>query len=314
MRPSLEKIRQLIPPLSQALHKGQAGSYAWSVRTRVYTGAPFFSAMSSMKLGADLAHVVCDPGAAIAIKVNLIVHPYMRTTSGLRRDESDQDVMPHIVSLLERLHVLVVGPGLSRDETMQCVARQTVAEARKRNIPVVLDADAIYMVQHHPDTVRGYRKAVLTPNVNEFKRLCEALDIPVPKPQDKDAAGQLSRALGGVTVVQKGSVDVVVSPDTTYTCDVTGSPRRVGGQGDVLSGLIAAFLAWGQAYQKKIWEHDGTIAEKEIIPLACYAACLMTRECAQEAFKQHRRAMLASDMLAHIGGVFDRLFSEPPHL
>lgn len=40
---------------------------------------------------------------------------------------------------------------------------------------VVIDADGLYLVQNEPEVVRGNAKAVLTPNVVEFKRLCESL-------------------------------------------------------------------------------------------------------------------------------------------
>jgi len=36
-------------------------------------------------------------------------------------------------------------------------------------------------------------------------------------------------------------------------CDAEGGLKRMGGQGDVLSGAIAAFLAWGKAYQEGVW-------------------------------------------------------------
>lgn len=40
---------------------------------------------------------------------------------------------------------------------------------------VVIDADGLYLVQNEPDVVKGNQKAVLTPNVVEFERLCKAL-------------------------------------------------------------------------------------------------------------------------------------------
>lgn len=37
-------------------------------------------------------------------------------------------------------------------------------------------------------------------------------------------------------------------------CDIEGGLKRMGGQGDILSGAIAAFLAWGKAYEEKLWK------------------------------------------------------------
>ncbi|CEG77552.1 Putative YjeF [Rhizopus microsporus] len=80
--PDIVKVRQLIPPLSKSMHKGQAGRVGVVGGSEDYTGAPYFSAIASMKVGVDLCHVFCEPGAGTVIKSyspDLIVHPYMRT-------------------------------------------------------------------------------------------------------------------------------------------------------------------------------------------------------------------------------------------
>lgn len=78
-------------------------------------------------------------------------------------------------SILDRLHVLVIGPGLGREDYMQQYARLALRLARKQGMYVVLDADALWMVQMDLEVVKGYHKAVLTPNVIEFKRLSECV-------------------------------------------------------------------------------------------------------------------------------------------
>ncbi|KAI8055129.1 YjeF domain-containing protein [Syncephalis plumigaleata] len=290
----LDKIRRFIPPLGPSMHKGQAGRIGVIGGSAEYTGAPFFSAISSMKLGADLAHVICEPKAATAIK----------SYSPGKNDDSVEladTAIERIASLLGRLHVLVVGPGLSRDEYMQRAAYETILMARDRHLPMVIDADGLYLVQHHPELIRGYNKAVLTPNVVEFQRLCTAMVNSSPSA----AAEQLSHQLGGVTIVQKGSTDIIAQGSIVLHCDVNGSLKRCGGQGDILGGLIATFIAWTEAYKNQAWNDDNSLNNEELIPLACYAGCWLVRSCAREAFKQHQRATLTSDMLVYIGQIFD---------
>lgn len=82
--------------------------------------------------------------------------------------------------MLSRLHVLVVGPGLGRDEAMQSAGRVAVRMARKHGIYLVLDADGLWLAQNEPDCVKGYEKAVLTPNVIEFQRLCDSVVRQIP--------------------------------------------------------------------------------------------------------------------------------------
>lgn len=79
---------------------------------------------------------------------------------------------------MERLHVLVIGPGLGRSEFMQGCARSALELARERDIGVVVDADGLWLLNSEPGLVRdwkGEKRVVLTPNVMEFKRLCEAM-------------------------------------------------------------------------------------------------------------------------------------------
>ncbi|KAK6038786.1 hypothetical protein COOONC_23709, partial [Cooperia oncophora] len=58
--------------------KGKCGKIAVIGGSIEYTGAPFFAAISALRLGADLVHVICAPEAAPVIKTfspELIVHP-----------------------------------------------------------------------------------------------------------------------------------------------------------------------------------------------------------------------------------------------
>lgn len=86
---------------------------------------------------------------------------------------SPESLRPELAALLSRLHVLVIGPGLGREEHMQTFARVALEAAKEQGMFLVLDADALYMVGRQLDLIKGYRRAVLTPNVVEFKRLSE---------------------------------------------------------------------------------------------------------------------------------------------
>jgi ATP-dependent NAD(P)H-hydrate dehydratase len=120
-------------------------------------------------------------------------------------------------------------------------------------------------------------------------------------------ATKLSKALGGVTIVQKGSKDRITNGDETLLNEEAGSNRRCGGQGDVLSGTIGAFLAWGMRY-----ENDQNLTQKissERIPLlAAYAACAITRNASKLTFEQLGRSMQTSDVLNQVGKSFDEIF------
>ena len=232
------------------------------------------------------SHVICTPTAAAVIKTyspNLMVHPLMRSSPSTLLGsatapsaETDPDrVAEGIVAMLPRLHVLVVGPGLGRDPLMQQVCARVIRAARQRGMPLVLDADALALVQHDPALVRGYRLAVLTPNVVEFGRLARALGVDAGEGGGKVEV--LARALEGVTVVQKGQVDLISDGKTTLAVDLTGGKKRSGGQGDTLTGSIATFLGWRKAYLDGIWETGGKLDEEESFRLAVFGGSAITR-------------------------------------
>ncbi|KAI9102726.1 Ribokinase-like protein [Phlyctochytrium arcticum] len=327
----VRRIKSFLPPLESTLHKGQAGRIGVIGGSEDYTGAPYFAGISALKTGADLSHVFCEKDAGLVIKgysPELMVHPYMRLSSHVDANNKEQElsnVTARIEELLPRLHVLVVGPGLSRDDLMQETARQILVKAREKGMPFVIDADGLYLVQKHPSTVQGYPLAVLTPNVNEFKRLCEAMEIPDSIQNDEERARKLSIALGNVTILLKGSVDIVTNGTdrkdcplrsvtsrllrqrfTVYVCDAPGSPRRCGGQGDLLSGACATFLAWALNFAAKTTRYQGDTPQSPI--LCCYAAALLIRGCSRAAFHVDGRATVTSGMIDHIGPTFKQLF------
>ncbi|RKP12636.1 Ribokinase-like protein [Piptocephalis cylindrospora] len=311
MKPSVSKVLQLIPPLSPTLHKGQAGRVGVLGGSVDYSGAPYYSAMSAMKLGADLAFVVSDARAAGTIQgysPDLIVLPYLHPNEG----SLEEDVKA-VEGLFPRIHSLVVGPGLSRNAELLDRAAEAIKGARDRDMPVVIDADGLYLIQKRPELVKGNKRAVLTPNVMEFKRLCEAMGVDGQGKDGEDEWGtarRLSQAFGGVTIVQKGPSDLICNENHSFRADNEGGLKRCGGQGDVLSGILGATLAWGHHCMPSIRKEakEGgkelpglPLSPEEVTPMAAYLSCTLVRECSRRAFSQHGRSMQTSDMLEHIG-------------
>lgn len=165
---------------------------------------------------------------------------------------------------------------------MQDTVAAVIRAAREKNLPMVLDADALMLVSRDPGLVKGYGLAVLTPNVVEFGRLTSALRV---DEQVKAAAQEsetakveaLAQALGGVMVVQKGAKDYLSDGTVTMTVDLEGGRKRSGGQGDTLTGSIATFLGWRKAYLDGIWDTGKKLDEKDLIGLAVFGGSAITR-------------------------------------
>ncbi|TGJ83590.1 hypothetical protein E0Z10_g5190 [Xylaria hypoxylon] len=290
----LNKVRQMVPPMLEKFHKGRVAVIGGS---EDYTGAPYFSAMASARLGCDMSPAPTDaPSMAAA-------------------DKDPEQVAGRIIEMLGRLHVLVVGPGLGRDPLMQETCARVLAAARERKMPVVLDADALAIVMKSPELVMGWREVVLTPNVVEFGRLWKGVfsDEQQKEGGEKSESAQveaLSKALGGVTIVQKGGKDLVSNGETTLVVDVKGGLKRSGGQGDTLTGSIATFLAWRKAYLDGLWDHGGHLQEAETLSLAAFGGAAITRECSRLAFEKHGRSLQASDLTEQVHVAFQNIFGE----
>ncbi|KAF2857646.1 hypothetical protein K470DRAFT_222928 [Piedraia hortae CBS 480.64] len=302
----LKKVHKMVPPMLDKFHKGQLGRVGVIGGSQDYTGAPYFSAMASAKLGCDMSHVICEPEAAQVIKTyspNLMVHPYMRQKSKLGKDESAETVAQEVTGMLDRLHVVVIGPGLGRDEVMQETCARVIQEARKRGVALVIDADALFLVQNRPELVQGYKECILTPNVVEFARLAKALKVKLGDDEGAECAA-LAKAFHGVTVIRKGRADYVSDGETTLVCDGEGGLKRSGGQGDTLTGSLATLLAWRKAYLDKLWDHEGDMTAQELLLYSAFGGSAITRECSRLAYKDLGRSMQASDLTGRVHAAF----------
>jgi len=310
----LMKVRKMVPPLLEKFHKGQMGRVAVIGGSEDYTGAPYFSAMASARLGCDMSHVICEPQASQVIKTyspNLMVHPLMRQSSHASTSDSASSIAKSIIDMLPRLHVLVIGPGLGRDPLMQDTVAKVIEAARKENMPIVLDADGLNIAQTKPDLIQGYRECILTPNVVEFGRLCKAKGLDPKGLSDGQGAEKLAKAFGGVTIIQKGAKDYISNGEQTYVSDLEGGLKRSGGQGDTLTGSLATFLAWRKAYLDKIWDHEGDLDKHELLALAAFGGSSVTRECSRLAFAKNGRSLQASDLTNEVFVAFTNLFEGP---
>ncbi|KAH7638881.1 atp-dependent h-hydrate dehydratase-like protein [Dermatophagoides farinae] len=292
-------ICSIIPPLRPEFHKGQAGRIGLIGGSREYTGAPYFSAISSMKTGADLSYSRID----------------CLSNFGSTKFLNDFN------EILPKLHVLVIGPGLGRNDQILSNVGTVIAQVKERNMPIVLDADALYFISKCPEIVRGYTAAILTPNVAEFDRLYTAVFRSDPKQSsDKTVTGDdnarsavelLARTLGHITILRKGPEDIVSNGRITYTCREPGSYRRCGGQGDLLSGALGTFTHWShKAFESNQISDTLSSIYQNYSPtiLACLASSMLTRRCARLAFQKHARSTTTTDMIQEIKNAFTALF------
>jgi len=141
-----------------------------------------------------------------------------------------------------RAQALVVGPGLARTDATRDAVRRLIAASP---LPAIIDADGLYALGDRHETAEVLRDraapTVLTPHEGEFARLNDAA------PGD-DRLGEVRdlAAAVGATVLLKGSTTVIADPNGEVLITNTGDARlATAGTGDVLSGVVGAFLAQG---------------------------------------------------------------------
>ncbi|KAF2309487.1 hypothetical protein GH714_003223 [Hevea brasiliensis] len=271
-------LRAITPTLDPTRHKGQAGKIAVIGGCREYTGAPYFAAISALKIGADLSHVFCTKDAAPVIKSyspELIVHPILEESYSIGDGDKKYisgKVVAEVDKWMERFDCLVVGPGLGRDPFLLDCVSEIIKQARQSNVPIVLDGRLVQKVLN-----------------------CEV--------NDQDAQGQLlslSRRIGGVTILRKGKSDLITDGEIVKSVSIYGSPRRCGGQGDILSGSVAVFLSWARQY---ILAAEGNVTLRPTNPtvLGCIAGSALLRKAASLAFENRKRSTLTGDIIEYLG-------------
>jgi NAD(P)H-hydrate epimerase len=163
----------------------------------------------------------------------------------------------------------------------------------KRQQPIVIDADGLNSLAPWAKNLRGSAPLpmILTPHPGEMARLvskptAEVLKNPV----------ELARSFAehhSVILVLKGSPTIIAAPDGQVYVNATGNAgMATGGTGDVLTGMIASFVA-----QKPDDPLSPTIAAVYLHGLAGDIA----------ASRIGTRAMIASDIIAHLGEAFIEL-------
>jgi len=242
----------LLPPRPQDSHKALFG------RVGVIGGAP---GMVGAALLAGRAALKCGAGL-----VTLGV-----LDEAVRVDFSTPELMfalPENLVAEPGLTVLAIGPGLSQTRA----AFDLVEAALRHPAPLVVDADGLNCLAQREDLARfcALRAAptLLTPHPGEAARLLKTRIDDIQS--NREQAARKLAATFNAWVVLKGAHSVLAHPDGTTLFNETGNPAlSAPGMGDVLTGMLAAFLTrlqpW-EALRRAVWLHgqaaDDAAAER----------------------------------------------------
>jgi hydroxyethylthiazole kinase-like uncharacterized protein yjeF len=257
------EIVHRLPPRSRGGNKYRSGSVLVVGGAPGLTGAVCLSAEAAFR--ADAGYVtVCAPRESLPVVE-------MRLLEAVKRP------LEEAFEAAERAGALALGPGLGRGDEARQLVRRLLEETE---LPAVVDADGLFGFE---PVVRD-APTVLTPHSGELARLLEVETAWV----DAHRLEAVHRALERFkcVVLLKGSETIVAAPGAR-TLISAGTPRlATAGTGDVLTGIIGAFLSKGM---------DG--------PLATAAAARIHADAALAA--PHGHGLVASDVITQLPGVLD---------
>lgn len=120
----------------------------------------------------------------------------------------------------------------------------------------------------------------------------------------------MSRKLGDIIVFRKGEHDLIVKSSKFLINEITGSNKRVGGQGDTLTGAIATLVNWSNNCILRLWDNQVDLDQEDANLLACFAASSVVRNASSKAFNKYGRSMQTSNVHEYLHESFTELFGD----
>jgi NAD(P)H-hydrate epimerase len=228
-----------LPARKPDTHKGDFGRVLVVGGCVGMAGAPCLAANAAYRAGAGLVRL------AIPEPIQSIVSTLVpcATNTALPASEAGtilggRAALRKLIELAALNDVLVIGPGLGRDEHLDAMVRDLLAAADR---PAVVDADAVRAlapIEKLPPAVAA--RLVLTPHAGEFAFLTGTTADKVQADREGVAAAFVAKFAG--VLVLKGHRTIVADRERKFVNE-TGNPgMAVGGAGDVLAGVISAFI------------------------------------------------------------------------
>ncbi|HEU4450859.1 MAG TPA: NAD(P)H-hydrate dehydratase [Gaiellaceae bacterium] len=285
VRRATEAILALVPRRREEDNKYTAGSVLVVGGSVGLTGAPSLAAEAALRAGAGIV-TACVPASLNEVfeqrLLEVMTRPCPDEEGTMTADAADA-----VLAAAKRAGAVALGPGLGRTDG----ARTLVGKLLDRlDRPVVLDADGLWALAGHLDWVFSRdAPTVLTPHAGELGRL-------LGRPSAWVSANRLDAVQAGAddtgaVVLLKGADTLVAAPGRgPVAVDLGNAGLATAGSGDVLTGVVGAFLAKGM---------DGAVAAA-----AGAAACGVASGLAGE--RHGRAGMIARDVVESLSPALSR--------
>lgn len=279
-------IKSFLPRYTPTQNKWSRGGVLIAAGSAGFEGAALLATRGAMRSGAGIVGIASPRSVEPVISVGAV-----EAVKYLLPETEKHAIAYEAIELIEqvvgRFSATVLGPGLSRDPETMTFIRACI---ERIEAPLVLDADGLFAYAGEIEKLAGRaaKELVITPHAGELGRLLGVTAAEV----EADRLGFARRAAVAIEgiVVLKGARTVIASADE-LSVNLTGNPgMATAGTGDVLAGMIGAFLAQGMnAWNAAVlgtYLHGlaGDIAAEELTPYSMLADDLSA--CLPKAFKK----------------------------
>ena len=260
-------------------HKGDFGHVLVIAGSSGYTGAAYLASQAAIRSGSGLV-TLAVPESLHAIMARKLTEVMVKAMPETRQRSLSLKAEKELLRFSEKCNSFAIGPGLSQNRETAKLVRSLVI---KLDGPTVLDADGINaFIGRANELKKSNGTLILTPHLGELSKLT-GKSVGEIRKNRKDIALIIAGEYN-IILVLKGHGTVVAGPDGKLYVNKTGNPGMAsGGVGDVLTGIIAAFLAQGveefNAAALGVYFHGlaGDLAVKDKGPLGLIATDLLDK-------------------------------------
>ncbi len=230
-------IDSIRPKRCDNSHKGDYGKILIIGGSTGLTGAVCMACEASVRSGAGLV------SAAVPKSLNDIFEKKLTEPMTIplcdNNGNLDELCVEQILDRLNDFDICLFGVGIGRSEGISKILEEIL---KKSQIPVIIDADGLWAFSQKPQMLDNCNcNVILTPHEMEMARIlgCDISDIT----KHRQLISYEYATQNGVTLVLKGHHTIVTSPSGEQYININGnSGMATGGSGDVLAGIIAAFV------------------------------------------------------------------------
>jgi ADP-dependent NAD(P)H-hydrate dehydratase / NAD(P)H-hydrate epimerase len=228
-----------LPRFACDAHKGTRGHLLLIAGSKGKTGAAALAGRAAMRAGAGYVTIATTRSAQAAIDAKLWEAMSIAFTES---DDATDDSCQDLLAAASRMKSVAIGPGISKGQGMAALVRRFVVECTS---PLVVDADALnHLGQDAAILLKANGPRILTPHPAEMARLLGRTVHDIQS--DRLNSVRTLAEQSGAVVVLKGARTLVAEPEgTVYINPAASAALGTAGSGDVLTGVVGAFLAQG---------------------------------------------------------------------